>query len=150
MTLIEKINIDIKEAMLSKDKFKLESLRAIKTSLTLHQTSISSQNVVTEEDEIKILQKLVKQRKESANIYTKQNRSDLAKLEKGQADFIFTYLPKQLTNQEIETIVSEVIVESNSVGLKDMGKVIGLVVKEIKGKADGKTISDIVKQKLSD
>tara|TARA_B100000579_G_C22227004_1_gene574319 strand:- start:64 stop:516 length:453 start_codon:yes stop_codon:yes gene_type:complete len=150
MTLIEKINIDIKEAMLSKDKFKLESLRAIKTSLTLHQTSISSQNVVTEEDEIKILQKLVKQRKESANIYTKQNRSDLAKLEKGQADFIFTYLPKQLTNQEIETIVSEVIVESNSVGLKDMGKVIGLVVKEIKGKADGKTISDIVKQKLTD
>jgi len=150
MTLIEKINIDIKEAMLTKDKFKLESLRAIKTSLTLHQTSISSQNVVTEEDEIKILQKLVKQRKESANIYTKQNRSDLAKLEKGQADFIFTYLPKQLTNQEIETIVSEVIVESNSVGLKDMGKVIGLVVKEIKGKADGKTISDIVKQKLTD
>ena len=150
MTLIEKINIDIKEAMLSKDKFKLESLRAIKTSLTLHQTSISSQNVVTEEDEIKILQKLVKQRKESANIYTKQNRSDLAKLEKDQADFIFTYLPKQLTNQEIETIVSEVIVESNSVGLKDMGKVIGLAVKEIKGKADGKTISDIVKQKLTD
>ena len=136
--------------MLSKDKFKLESLRAIKTSLTLHQTSISSQNVVTEEDEIKILQKLVKQRKESANIYTKQNRSDLAKLEKDQADFIFTYLPKQLTNQEIETIVSEVIVESNSVGLKDMGKVIGLAVKEIKGKADGKTISDIVKQKLTD
>ena len=150
MTLIEKINIDIKEAMLTKDKSKLESLRAIKTSLTLHQTSISSKNIVTEEDEIKILQKLVKQRKESANIYTKQNRSDLAKLEKGQADFIFTYLPKQLTNQEIETIVSEVIVESNSVGLKDMGKVIGLVVKEIKGKADGKTISDIVKQKLTD
>ena len=150
MTLIEKIDIDIKEAILAKDKFKLESLRAIKTSLTLHQTSIPSQNIVTEEDEIKILQKLVKQRKESANIYTKQNRSDLAKLEKGQADFIFTYLPKQLTNQEIETIVSEVIVESNSVGLKDMGKVIGLVVKEIKGKADGKTISDIVKQKLTD
>ena len=150
MTLIEKINIDIKEAMLTKDKSKLESLRAIKTSLTLHQTSISSKNIVTEEDEIKILQKLVKQRKESANIYTKQNRSDLAKLEKDQADFIFTYLPKQLTNQEIETIVSEAIDESNSVGLKDMGKVIGLVVKEIKGKADGKTISDIVKQKLTD
>ena len=150
MTLIEKINIDIKEAMLSKDKFKLESLRAIKTSLTLHQTSISSQNRVTKEDEIKILQKLVKQRKESSNIYTKQNRFDLAKLEKDQADFISTYLPKQLTNQEIEAIVSKVIVESNSIGLKDMGKVIGLVVKEIQGKADGKTISDIVKQKLSE
>ena len=150
MTLIEKINKDIKEAMLIKDKFKLESLRAIKASLTLLQTSISSQNTVTKEDEIKILQKLVKQRKESSNIYTKQNRFDLAKLEKDQADFISTYLPKQLTNQEIEAIVSKVIVESNSIGLKDMGKVIGLVVKEIQGKADGKTISDIVKQKLSD
>ena len=150
MTLIEKINKDIKEAMLTKDKFKLESLRAIKASLTLHQTSISSQNKVTKEDEIKILQKLVKQRKESSNIYTKQNRFDLAKLEKDQADFISTYLPKQLTNQEIEAIVSKVIVESNSIGLKDMGKVIGLVVKEIQGKADGKTISDIVKQKLTD
>ncbi|MAR44446.1 MAG: glutamyl-tRNA amidotransferase [Flavobacteriaceae bacterium] len=150
MTLVEKINTDIKEAMLTKDKFKLESLRAIKASLTLHQTSISSQNKVTKEDEIKILQKLVKQRKESSNIYTKQNRFDLAKLEKDQADFISTYLPKQLTNQEIEAIVSKVIVESNSIGLKDMGKVIGLVVKEIQGKADGKTISDIVKQKLSD
>ena len=150
MTLVEKINTDIKEAMLTKDKFKLESLRAIKASLTLHQTSISSQNRVTKEDEIKILQKLVKQRKESSNIYTKQNRFDLAKLEKDQADFISTYLPKQLTNQEIEAIVSKVIVESNSIGLKDMGKVIGLVVKEIQGKADGKTISDIVKQKLSD
>ena len=150
MTLIEKINKDIKEAMLIKDKFKLESLRAIKASLTLLQTSISSQNTVNKEDEIKILQKLVKQRKESSNIYTKQNRFDLAKLEKDQADFISTYLPKQLTNQEIEAIVSKVIVESNSIGLKDMGKVIGLVVKEIQGKADGKTISDIVKQKLSD
>tara|TARA_B100000965_G_scaffold320826_1_gene281979 strand:+ start:477 stop:929 length:453 start_codon:yes stop_codon:yes gene_type:complete len=150
MTLIEKINKDIKEAMLIKDKFKLESLRAIKASLTLLQTSISSQNTVTKEDEIKILQKLVKQRKESSNIYTKQNRFDLAKLEKDQGDFISTYLPKQLTNQEIEAVVSKVIVESNSIGLKDMGKVIGLVVKEIQGKADGKTISDIVKQKLSD
>ena len=136
--------------MLTKDKFKLESLRAIKASLTLLQTSISSQNTVTKEDEIIILQKLVKQRKESSNIYTKQNRFDLAKLEKDQGDFISTYLPKQLTNQEIEAIVSKVIVESNSIGLKDMGKVIGLVVKEIQGKADGKTISDIVKQKLSE
>ena len=150
MTLIEKINKDIKEAMLIKDKFKLESLRAIKASLTLLQTSISSQNTVNKEDEIKILQKLVKQRKESSNIYTKQNRFDLAKLEKDQGDFISTYLPKQLTNQEIEAIVSKVIVESNSIGLKDMGKVIGLVVKEIQGKSDGKTISDIVKQKLSE
>ena len=150
MSLIEKINIELKEAMLIKDKSKLESLRAIKTSLTLHQISISSDNSVTKEDEIKILQKLVKQRRESANIYINQNRSDLAQIEEAQADFISTFLPEQLTNQEIEAIVSKVIGESKSIGLKDMGKVIGIVVKKIEGRADGKTVSNIVKQKLSD
>jgi len=149
MSLIEKINIELKEAMLIKDKSKLESLRAIKTSLTLHQISISSNNSVTKEDEIKILQKLVKQRRESANIYINQNRSDLAQIEEAQADFISTFLPEQLTNQEIEAIVSNVIGESKSMGIKDMGKVIGIVVKKIGGRADGKTISNIVKQKLS-
>ena len=149
MSLIEKINIELKQAMLIKDKSRLESLRAIKTSLTLHQISISSNNSVTKEDEIKILQKLVKQRRESANIYIDQNRSDLAQLEEAQADFISTFLPEQLTNQEIEAIVSNVIGESKSMGIKDMGKVIGIVVKKIGGRADGKTISNIVKQKLS-
>ena len=149
MSLVEKINTDLKEAMLKKDKLKLESLRAIKTSLILNQTSASSQNLITAEDEIKILQKLVKQRKESSNIYINQNRSDLAEIEKAQADFISSYLPKQLTYQEIEAIVSKVIVESNSNGLKDMGKVIAEVVNRTLGRADGKTISDIVKQKLS-
>ena len=150
MSLIEKINVDLKKAMLNKDKLKLDSLRAVKASLILYQTSISSKNLITKKDEIKILQKLVKQRRESANIYINQNRSDLAKQEDNQADFISSYLPKQLTSQEIETIVSKVIIESNSNGLKDMGKVIGLVVKKIEGRADGKTISNIVKQKLSD
>ena len=150
MSLIEKINIELKEAMLIKDKSKLESLRAIKTSLTLYQTSTSSDNYITKEDEIKILQKLVKQRRESANIYINQNRSDLAQIEEAQADFISTFLPEQLTNQEIEAIVSNVIGESKSMGIKDMGKVIGIVVKKIGGRADGKTISNIVKQKLSD
>ena len=150
MSLIEKINIELKEAMLIKDKSRLESLRAIKTSLTLHQISISSNNSVTKEDEIKILQKLVKQRRESANIYIDQNRPDLAQIEEAQADFISTFLPEQLTNQEIEAIVSKVIKESKSMGLKDMGKVIGIVVKKIEGRADGKTVSNIVKQKLSD
>ena len=149
MSLIEKINIELKQAMLIKDKSRLESLRAIKTSLTLHQISISSNNSVTKEDEIKILQKLVKQRRESANIYIKQERSELAKIEKVQADFISSYLPKQLTNQEIEALVSKVVIELNSHGLKDMGKVIAEVVKRSLGSADGKTISDIVKQKLS-
>ena len=150
MSLIEKINIELKEAMLIKDRLKLESLRAIKTSLTLHQISISSDSTISEEDEIKILQKLVKQRRESANIYIDQNRSDLAQLEEAQADFISTFLPEQLTNQEIEGIVSKVIDESKSVGLKDMGKVIGIVIKKIEGRADGKTVSNIVKQKLLD
>ena len=150
MSLIEKINIELKQAMLIKDKLKLESLRAIKTSLTLHQISISSNNSVTKEDEIKILQKLVKQRRESAKIYIDQNRPDLVQIEEAQADFISTFLPEQLTNQEIEAIVSKVIKESKSIGLKDMGKVIGIVVKKIEGRADGKTVSNIVKQKLSD
>ena len=150
MSLIEKINIELKQAMLIKDKSRLESLRAIKTSLTLHQTSTSSNNYITKEDEIKILQKLVKQRRESANIYINQNRPDLAQIEEAQADFISTFLPEQLTNQEIEAIVSKVIGESKSIGLKDMGKVIGIVVKKIEGRADGKTVSNIVKQKLSD
>lgn len=150
MSLIEKINIELKQAMLIKDKSRLESLRAIKTSLTLHQTSTSSDNYITKEDEIKILQKLVKQRRESANIYINQNRPDLAQIEEAQADFISTFLPEQLTNQEIEAIVSKVIKESKSIGLKDMGKVIGIVVKKIGGRADGKTVSNIVKQKLSD
>ena len=150
MSLIEKINIELKQAMLIKDKSRLESLRAIKTSLTLHQTSTSSDNYITKEDEIKILQKLVKQRRESANIYINQNRPDLAQIEEAQADFISTFLPEQLTNQEIEAIVSKVIGESKSIGLKDMGKVIGIVVKKIEVIADGKTVSNIVKQKLSD
>ena len=135
--------------MLNKDKLKLESLRAIKASLILNQTSVSSQNTISKEDEIKILQKLVKQRRESANIYIKQERSELAKIEQVQADFISSYLPKQLTNQEIEALVSKVVIELNSHGLKDMGKVIAEVVKRSLGSADGKTISDIVKQKLT-
>ena len=135
--------------MLNKDKLKVESLRAIKASLILHQTSISSQNMLSKEDEIKILQKLVKQRRESATIYNNQNRTDLSKLEEFQADFISPYLPKQLTNKEIEVIVSKAIIESDSNGLKDMGKVIGLVMNKIQGRADGKTISNIIKQKLA-
>ena len=150
MLLIEKINIDLKQAMLDREKLKLESLRAIKASLILNQTSVSSQNIISNEDEIKILQKLVKQRRESANIYTNQKRPELAKIEQDQADFISSYLPKQLTNKEIEVIVSKVIFQSNSKGLKDMGKVITEVVKRTLGRADGKTISNIVKQKLSD
>ena len=150
MSLTQKINLEIKAAMLSKDKLKLESLRAIKASLVHHQTINTSEKLISNVDEIKILQKLIKQRRDSEKIYLDQNRPDLAKIEKIQADVISEYLPKQLSIQELELIVSKVIVKLNADGLKDMGKVIGLVVKEVEGKADGKTISNIVKQKLSD
>ena len=113
MSLLSNLNDEIKTAMKSKDNLKLESLRAIKAAVLLHQTGKGGGNNPSYEEEIKILQRLVKQRKESSNIYTKQNRFDLAKLEKDQGDFISTYLPKQLTNHEIEAIVSKVIVESN-------------------------------------
>ena len=150
MALIEKINKDLKKAILSKDKLKLESLRAVKASLILHQTSKSSQDLISQEDEIKILQKLVKQRRDSASIYASQNRADLTKLEEEQANFISTYLPMQLSSQEIEKVVTDTICELNAYGLKDTGRVIGAVVKKIQGKSDGKTISNIVKEKLSD
>ena len=150
MALIEKINKDLKKAILSKDKLKLESLRAVKASLILHQTSKSSQDLISQEDEIKILQKLVKQRRDSASIYASQNRADLTKLEEEQANFISTYLPMQLSSQEIEKVVTDTICELNANGLKDTGRVIGAVVKKIQGKSDGKTISNIVKEKLSD
>ena len=150
MSLTQKINLDIKKAMLTKDKIKLESLRAIKASLVQHKTSNTLENLISKEDEIRILQKLIKQRRDSAKIYMDQNRSDLAKVEKVQADFISNYLPKQLSIQEIELIVSKVITELKANGLKDMGKVIGQVVKKVEGKADGKTISNIVRNKLSD
>ncbi len=150
MSLTQKINLEIKTAMLTKDKLKLESLRAIKASLVQHKTSNSSENLISKQDEIRILQKLIKQRRDSAKIYMDQNRSDLAKVEKVQADFISNYLPKQLSTQELEQIVLKVIAELNAKGLKDMGKVIGQVVSNVEGKADGKTISSIVRNKLSD
>ncbi len=149
MSLIKKVNRELKIAMLSKDKLKLDSLRAIKSLIILHQTANSLRNEITEKEEIKILQKLVKQRKESATIFTNQNRLDLAKTEQAQADYISNFLPKQLTNHEINIVVSKVIEDIKANGLKDIGKVIKEVVTKTEGKADGKTISNIVRQKLS-
>ena len=115
----------------------------------LHQTSNISKKNISQKDEIKILQKLVKQRRESASIFSKQNRYDLAKLEENQANYIAKFLPQQLKNHEIETIVLNVIANLNLNEIKDIGKVIGIVIKKTEGKADGKRISDIVKEKLS-
>ena len=149
MFLINKISDSIKNAMKSKDSISLESLRAIKSSLLLAKTQKGASNDLSESEEIKILQKLVKQRKESADIYMSQNRNDLAETELRQAKIIEKFLPDQLELNEIESIISELIVEIDAEGMKDMGKVMGLATKKLSGKADGKTISNIVRSKLS-
>ena len=149
MSLINKISDSIKNAMKSKDSISLESLRAIKSSLLLAKTQRGASNDLSESEEIKILQKLVKQRKESAEIYMSKNRNDLAETELRQAKIIEKFLPDQLEFNEIERIISDLIVEIDAEGMKDMGKVMGLATKKLSGKADGKTISNIVRSKLS-
>jgi uncharacterized protein YqeY len=149
MTLSENIDNKIKEAMKNKDSVSLESLRAIKSSILIFNTKKGGSGDLSKNDEIQILSKLVKQRKESAEIYLSQNRPELAKIETDQADIIKQFLPEQLTEIEIEKIVSEIISKINASGMKDMGKVMGLATKELSGKADGKTISQIVRKNLS-
>ena len=149
MSLTSKISDSIKNAMKSKDSISLESLRAIKSSLLLAKTQKGASDDLSDSEEIKILQKLVKQRKESAEIYMSQNRNDLAETELRQAKIIEKFLPDQLELNEIERIISDLIVEIDADGMKDMGKVMGLATKKLSGKADGKTISNIVRSKLS-
>ena len=148
MKLSEKIDLKIKEAMKNKNSLALESLRAIKSSILLFNTQKGNSSEMSESDEIKILSKLVKQRKESADIYMSQNRLDLAKIEIDQSEIIKQFLPEQLDDNEIENIVIETIKKTNASGMKDMGKVMGMVTKELSGKADGKTISQIVRKNL--
>ena len=148
MKLSEKIDFKIKEAMKNKDSLALESLRAIKSSILLFNTQKGKNSEILELDEIKILSKLVKQRKESADIYISQNRSDLAKVELDQAEIIKDFLPEQLDEFQIEKLVIEIIKKTNSSGMKDMGKVMGMASKQLSGKADGKTISQIVRKNL--
>ena len=147
MSLIEKMDVDIKSAMLSKDKEKLEGLRAIKSALLVMKTQ-GSDVVITEDMELKMLQKLVKQRKESAEIYLSQDRQDLADVELSQASVIEVYLPKQLSLDELRLEVEQIIKETGATTIRDMGKVTGLVSKKFVGRADGKAIADIVKNIL--
>ena len=149
MSLLYNLNNELKAAMRAKDSIKLEALRAIKSEVLLFQTSSKEAASMSEDQEIKLLQRLVKQRKDSSAIYKDQNREDLAFLEEGQAAVIATFLPEQLTFQEIEKIVASIISKIGAEGMKHMGKVMGIASKEMAGKADGKTISTIVKQKLS-
>ena len=149
MSLSERIMDEIKTAMRAKDTVALESLRAVKSAILLAQTETGSKEAISEEDEIKILQRLVKQRRDSAAIYIEQQRPDLAEPELAQAAVIEKFLPVQLNEMEIEEIVARIIKEEDASGMGSMGKVMGLVATELAGKADGKTISTIVKKLLS-
>ena len=148
MSLLKKIDNDIKFAMKSKDALSLESLRAVKSSILLFKTKSGSSTNLSDQDEIKILQKLVKQRKDSAEIYKNQNRLELCNTELNQAKIIESYLPKQLSPSELSIIIDKIIIKLNASSMKDMGKVMGLASKELSGKSDGKTISEIVRKKL--
>lgn len=138
----------MKAAMRAKDTVALESLRAIKSALLLAQTETGPGTELSEEDEVKLIQKLVKQRKDSAAIYKEQGRKDLAEPELAQASIIEKFLPEQLTEEEIEKVVVRTIDTVGASGMKDMGKIMGIVSQELAGKADGKTISTIVKKNL--
>lgn len=148
MKLIDKISSSIISAMKEKNVDELESLRAIKSALLLAQTQKGSDGNIQESDEIKILQKLVKQRKESAEIYKKQNRLELADIESSQSKIIERFLPAQISLEDLDRLISEIINQIGAQGMKDMGKVMGIASSKLSGKADGKTISNIVRSKL--
>jgi len=149
MSLQDDVMTAMKTAMKEKDQTALEALRAIKSAILIEKTSSGGGEELSEEQELKLLQKLVKQRKDSAAIYLEQDRKDLALPEIDQAEVISQFLPEALSEEEIERIVVMTIDEVGAQGMKDMGKVMGLVNKELAGRADGKTISTIVKAKLT-
>ena len=149
MSLQQDIMTALKEAMKSKDQIALTALRAVKSAILIAQTESGAKEDLTEDQELKILQKLVKQRKDSAAIYLEQDRKDLALPEIDEAEVISQFLPEALTDEEIEKVVVATIEQIGAEGMKDMGKVMGMVSKELAGQADGKTISNIVKAKLS-
>ena len=148
MNLEDKINNDLKEAMKAKDAATLRGVRAIKSAILLHKTSGAGVEV-TAEDAIKILQKLVKQRKESLGIFEQNGRAELAQTEREEIEVIERYLPKQLSEADIEAVVKNIIAETGATGMKEMGKVIGAANKQLAGQAEGAVISGIVKKLLS-
>ena len=148
MSLSTQIMDEMKNAMRAKDTVALEALRAIKSELLLASTASGSKEEISEADEIKILQKLVKMRKDSASIFTEQNRPDLAEPELAQIAVIEKFLPAQLSEGEVEAIISKIIAETGASGIASMGKVMGLASGQIGGQAEGKTISAIVKKLL--
>lgn len=149
MSLEAKIMDHMKEAMKAKDSVALEALRAIKSAIILAKTEAGATDTLTEEQEIKMLQRLVKMRKDSAEIFTKQNRPDLAEPELAQIAVIEKFLPAQLSEEEVEAIISKIIAETGASGIASMGKVMGLATAQIGGQAEGKVISGIVKKLLA-
>ena len=149
MSLQTQIMDELKAAMKAKDTVALESLRAVKSALLLAQTESGSKEELSSEDEIKLLQRLVKQRKDSANIFTEQGRPDLAEPELLQAAVIEKFLPAQLSEAEVEAVIAKILAENGLSGMAAMGKVMGLASAELAGQADGKTISTVVKKLLS-
>ena len=149
MSLQSQINEEIKNAMRAKDIVALESLRAVKSAILLALTEGGSKDELAQEDEIKLLQRLVKQRKDSAAIYVEQGRPDLADPEVQQAAIIEKFLPKQLSEAEVETVVAQLIAENGFSGMASMGQLMGIASKQLAGSADGKTISTIVKKLLA-
>ncbi len=148
MSLQDNVMTAMKTAMKAKDSVALEALRAIKSALLLKQTEAGS-SPLNEQDEIKILQKLVKQRKDSAAIYTEQGRQDLAEPELAQVAVIETFLPEPLSEEDLQTLITEAISSLNASGMKDMGKVIAQVNEKAEGRAEGKIIAQMVKSALS-
>lgn len=148
MRLEEKIQQDIKAAMLAKERDKLESLRAIKAAILLAKTADGSESVA-DDALVKIIQKLVKQRKETAVIYKEQNRPELAEKELMEASYMEVYLPKQLSEEELTAEIKKIIAVVGATSAKEMGKVMGVASKALAGKADGRAISTIVKSLLS-
>ncbi|MDL2297005.1 GatB/YqeY domain-containing protein [Bacteroidales bacterium OttesenSCG-928-B11] len=148
MNLETKINEDIKSAMLAKERKRLDALRAVKSALLLLKTEKGSDGEITEEAELKLLQKLVKQRKDSAALYKEQNRDDLYQEEVFQLEVIAQYLPEQLSDEEITSVVKQLIAEHNITNSKEMGKLMGLSSKALAGKADNKKVAEIVKKEL--
>ncbi|WP_292946906.1 GatB/YqeY domain-containing protein [Olleya sp. UBA1516] len=149
MSLSTDIMTALKEAMKSKNTVALTALRAVKSAILLAQTESGAKEELTEEQELKILQKQVKQRKDSAAIFLEQGREDLAAPELAEAEVISQFLPEAMSDEEVAKVVDDVIAKTGAEGMKDMGKVMGMVSGQLAGKADGKTISTIVKAKLS-
>ena len=147
--LFDQISNDIKEAMKARDKVRLEALRNMKKVFIEAKTAPGANDTLEDAQALKILQKLAKQGHDSADLYTSQNRPDLAEEEMAQVNVIESYLPKQMSEEEIEAVVKEIIAQTGAQSMKEMGKVMGIASKQLAGKADGKKISEIVKKLLA-